>query len=172
MGIDFKFAENSNLAILVTDTDIENGPHILYANEKLLNQTGYTLEELLGQPPSIFYGPKTDQEDTKEIREQLKRGKGFHGPRVCYNKDGSELVTSWKIEPIVIDGVTYICATQDDLSNGILDALNEVKILQKSILAKMPETKNVPNSRKSLSRSDPEGSDASYVGRHRKSNVG
>lgn len=167
-----EFAKDFDLALLLTDTDFSDGPHIVYANEKFEEMVGYKLEEFLGQTPRFFHGPKTNQEETQVIIERLKEGKSFEGARLCYGKGGVELLKNWKIEPILLDGKKYILCQQKDLSICIMDALDKVKTLQRSVLAKMPEQTNVQDSRQSISRGSAERSDPDYIRCHRKSNVG
>lgn len=168
-----EFAKDFDLALLLTDTDFsEGGPHIVYANEKFVEMVGYKLEEFLGQPPSFFHGPKTNQIETKQIIERLKAGKSFEGARLCYGKGGVELLKNWKIEQVVLDGKNYILCQQKDLSICLIDALDKIKSLQRSVLSKMPEYENVPDSRKFISGADAERPDSSYIRCHRKSNVG
>ena len=165
-----KFAANSDLSILLTDSKIDPpGPKIVYANPNLLKMTGYSLEDLLGKTPRIFQGANTDRSVLDRVRACLVDGTPFSGATVNYKKDGSQFLMSWTLEPIVLDGAKYFYAIQTDLTGGLLRALDEVKILQTNLLAKLPESNNVSNSRQSISGSDAEGSLRS--GRHRKSNV-
>jgi PAS domain S-box-containing protein len=136
------FADNSKLSILLTDSHIDPpGPKIVYANANLLRMTGYSLEELLGKTPRIFQGAKTDRVVLDRIRQCLIDGTVFAGATVNYRKDGSE----------------YFYAIQTDLTNGLLEALEEVKTLQLNLLAKLPEKNDVSNYRQSISGSDAEG---------------
>ena len=165
-----KFAENSDLSILLTDSKIDPpGPKIIYANTNLLKMTGYSLEELIGKTPRIFQGANTDRSVLDKVRACLIDGTPFSGATVNYKKDGSQFLMSWTLEPILLDGQKYFYAIQTDLTRGLLRALDEVKILQINLLAKLPESNNVSNSRQSISGSDAEGSLRSR--RHHKSNV-
>jgi len=131
-------ADVSELSILLTDSHIDPpGPKIVYANPNCLRMTGYTLEELIGKTPRIFQGAV--------------------GTTINYRKDGSELLMSWTVETIFLDGIKHFYAIQTDLTNGLLKALNEVKDLQMNLLSKLPEKNNVSNSRQSISGSDVEG---------------
>lgn len=164
------FADNSELSILLTDSKIDPpGPQIIYANANMLKMSGYTIEELLGRTPRIFQGVNTDRSVLARVRACLVDGTQFSGATVNYKKDGTEFLMSWTLEPIILDGIKYFYAIQTDMTGGLLKALDEVKILQTSLLAKLPEPNNVSNNRQSISGSDAEGSLRS--GRHCKSNV-
>jgi PAS domain S-box-containing protein len=165
-----EFADNSDLSILLTDSKIDPpGPKIVYANANLLKMTGYSLEELIGKTPRIFQGASTDRSVLDRVRACLVDGTPFSGATTNYKKDGTPFIMSWTLEPIVLDGEKYFYAIQTDLTGGLLRALEEVKILQINLLAKLPESNNVSNSRQSISGSDAEGSLRS--GRNSKSNV-
>lgn len=153
-----KFADNSELSILLTDSKIEPpGPQIVYANANLLKMSGYTFEELVGRTPRVFQGVNTDRQKLNEMRQCLISGTRFSGAVINYRKDGSEFLMSFTIEPIDLDGTKYFYAVQTDMTGGLLKALEEVKMLQTSLLAKLPEPNNVSNYRESLSGSNAEG---------------
>ena len=83
--------DNANDAILITEaepTDLP-GPRIRYVNCAFTRMSGYTEEEVLGQTPRMFQGPKTDPETTRKIREALK---GWQPIRV-------ELINSRRLDP-------------------------------------------------------------------------
>jgi len=142
-----EFADNFELSILLTDSCIDlPGPKIIYANFNCLKMTGYSLEELTGKTPRIFQGEKTDRSVLSKIRQCLIDGTVFIGATVNYRKDGSEYLMNWIIKPIFLDGHKYFYAIQDDMTNGLLRSLAEVKFLQLNLLSKLPEKSNVPNS--------------------------
>jgi len=168
-----KFTKDYDVAILVTDTDFcADGPHILYANEKFEEMTGYKLDEFIGSTPRFFHGPDTNSEQTKEIIDCIRHGKYFEGVRLIYKKNGTELLRNWTVETVTIDGENYIFCQQRDLSICLIDALDKVKTLQRSILSKIPEQKNALNYRKSISGTDAETFDFDYVKCYCKSNFG
>lgn len=54
--------ENANDAVLVTDAQHDlPGPRIEYVNKAFTRMTGYEPEEVIGQTPRLFQGPKTDR---------------------------------------------------------------------------------------------------------------
>ncbi|MBY0526803.1 MAG: PAS domain S-box protein [Gemmataceae bacterium] len=87
--------------ILITDAQLDlPGPAILYANDCLLRMTGYAMEELVGQTPRIFQGPKTDRNVMQELKQQLGRGGSFTASVVNYRKDGSSFQMEIHAAPI------------------------------------------------------------------------
>lgn len=66
--------------------------------------TGYTREELIGQPPSIFRGPLTEDAVTRAMREALKQGKRFESTITNYKKNGGLFTNKLWVDPIYDDG--------------------------------------------------------------------
>lgn len=63
-------------AVIVTEAQLDSpGPRIVYANPAFARQTGYPVEELIGQTPRILQGPDTDPVMLKELRRRLTRPK-------------------------------------------------------------------------------------------------
>lgn len=88
-------------AILITDANIEGaGPRILFVNEAACRLTGYTDEELLSQPVSILYGPRTSLAEIRKLRETMIAEKPGTVEAIHYRKDESEFVCNWSISPI------------------------------------------------------------------------
>lgn len=88
-------------AILITDSNIEGaGPRILFVNDAACRLTGYSTEELLGQPVSILYGPRTSLAEIRKLRETMIAEKPGTVEAIHYRKDESEFVCNWSISPI------------------------------------------------------------------------
>jgi len=68
-------------------------------NDKLLELTGYTREELIGQPIKILY-PPAEQEIATDIRRHLQRGENWDGETPLLHKDGRTLYTQSTIIPL------------------------------------------------------------------------
>ena len=94
--------ENANDAILVTEAEPFDlpGPRIIYANRVFTRMSGYSLEEVLGQTPRMFQGPKTDPEARRKIREALESWKAIRIEVLNYRKDGSEFWVELNIVPV------------------------------------------------------------------------
>lgn len=93
---------NTNDAVIITEAGpIEPpGPRILYVNQAFTTMTGYSLEEVLGQTPRIFQGPKTDPEAVKRVRDAFLRLQPVTGEAINYRKDGSEFWVEFSIVPV------------------------------------------------------------------------
>jgi PAS domain S-box-containing protein len=87
--------------IVITTSQLElPGPQIVYANSAFCKQTGYALEELLGQTPRIFQGEKTDRKVLDRLKQKLQAGEFFQDSTVNYKKNGSEYWVEWNISAL------------------------------------------------------------------------
>lgn len=81
-------------------TEAKPGYPIIYVNPAICEITGYTVEELIGNSPSILQGEKTEQHVLDDLKNKIHTGKIYHGKTRNYRKDGSEFIMEWKIVPI------------------------------------------------------------------------
>lgn len=109
-------------------TEAEPGYPIIYVNRALCEMTGYTVDELLSQSPSILQGEKSDPRVLAKLKDDLDKGDTFHDKTYNYRKDGSEFIMEWKIVPIRgIEGeiANYLAIQREvgeqELSDGSLD---------------------------------------------------
>ena len=68
-------------------------------NEKFLELTGYSRDELIGEPINILFGT-SDQEVRQDIRRNLMLGKTWSGETPILCKDGSTVFTQSTIMPL------------------------------------------------------------------------
>ncbi|MGM0594637.1 MAG: sensor domain-containing diguanylate cyclase [Pseudomonadota bacterium] len=111
--------EQSYNAVLITDAELDAGPHIIYVNPAFCEMTGYRREELLGETPQILQGPRTDREMLSRLRRNLEQGKAFQGQTVNYRKDGKPYQVQWQITPLDADGsgqTTHYVSVQQDVT--------------------------------------------------------
>ncbi|MYL23974.1 EAL domain-containing protein [Halomonas alkaliantarctica] len=106
---------NAPDAVIVTTAELEPpGPRILYANPAFCRMTGYEAEELLGQTPDMFQGPKTDPKVLQALRESLERQDPFTGSTINYRKDGTPYQVEWSIFHVIDDagGTAFFVSLQ------------------------------------------------------------
>lgn len=90
-------AARTDNAILLTDA----AGRIEWLNEGFTRLTGYTLEEVRGRNPSSFlYGPRTNLETARQIREHLSRDEGARVEILNYSKAGVEHWITLEVQPI------------------------------------------------------------------------
>jgi PAS domain S-box-containing protein len=107
-------------AIVITDADLSRpgGPGIIYVNQTMLDITGYSREELIGQSPRIFQGIDTDREVAARIIAHLRAGETTRDTILNYTKDGTPYWTELNISPVFDDEGTVIAylSIQHDLT--------------------------------------------------------
>ncbi|MCB9077862.1 MAG: PAS domain-containing protein [Anaerolineaceae bacterium] len=93
---------NTNDAILIVTADSDGGQptDIIYANGALTELTGYHQQELIGQSPRIFQGPKTDAETIQQVREAIKRNQRIRREVLNYTKAGDERWVELDLIPV------------------------------------------------------------------------
>ncbi len=106
-------------AVIVTEAQLDSpGPRIVYANSAFARQTGYAVDELIGQTPRILQGPDTDPMLLEELRRRLARGLAFEGRTVNYRKGGQPYNVEWNISPVRNQRgeICYFISVQHDVT--------------------------------------------------------
>ena len=78
-----------NDAVIVTDTDLLNGPHILFMNKAFLDKTGYQQEEMLGKSPRILHDEANRTAINSNIFASLLTGRPAHLEVMNYDRYGN-----------------------------------------------------------------------------------
>jgi len=111
-------AKHALNGVLIADKE----RRIVWANQSLLNITGYTLEELIGQTPKIFQFEKTDLQTIARINESLAKNEIVKEQVLNKGKDGREYWLELNIVPVFEkDEVTSFIAVETDITERILD---------------------------------------------------
>lgn len=108
--------EQSPESIVITNLDSE----IEYINQAYLEQTGYSVEELIGRNPKILQSGKTPVESYRSLRRALSRGQNWQGEFINKRKDGSEFIESVMIAPLrQADGtITHYIGVNSDITEN------------------------------------------------------
>jgi PAS domain S-box-containing protein len=106
--------EQSPLSIIITDT---NGV-IEYVNPKLIANTGYKQEELVGKNPRIFSSGEKQKNEYKELWDTISGGKEWQGEFHNKKKSGELFWEFASISPILDEGgnVTHFIAIKEDIT--------------------------------------------------------
>ena len=78
----------TRMPMMVTDATLPGNP-ITFANEAMVELSGYSLEELLGQDPHFMNGPKTDPEAIRRYQASMREGRDENLEILQYRKDGT-----------------------------------------------------------------------------------
>jgi PAS domain S-box-containing protein len=117
------FCKYSVNPIIITKASFDgpNNPEILYVNDALCKMSGYSFEEVVGQSPKIFQGPKSNRFLLNHLKENLTNGKPFEGFTINYKKDGSEYFVEWNISPVKNENgeIVYYFGLQRDRTDSI-----------------------------------------------------
>lgn len=95
-----------NSAAIFSEADLFGT--ITYANDMLAEISGFTIEEMIGKPHSIFRHPDNPKSLYKEMWETIKSGKIFKATYPNKRKDGSDYWVDATITPVLDkNGVPY-----------------------------------------------------------------
>lgn len=86
-------------ACIVSESDLKG--NITYVNDKLCDVTGYTREECIGQPHSMFRHPDSPKEVFKEMWATIGRGKIFRQIIKNKKKNGDPYWVDAIIAPVI-----------------------------------------------------------------------
>ena len=90
-------------AVVITDTEIiddQNLPKIVFANQAFSEMSGYSLSEIIGQPSSIFYGPKSDKNEYSKMVAALREKKEAVIETIRYKKNKEEYWVNFSMIPV------------------------------------------------------------------------
>jgi diguanylate cyclase (GGDEF)-like protein/PAS domain S-box-containing protein len=107
--------EQSSNVIIITDKQAR----IEYVNAAFVNKTGFSLEEVLGQKPSVLQSGLTPQATYQKMWSQLACGESWHGELVNRYKNGFDTIDSVHISPVRdSEGqITHYLSIQEDISD-------------------------------------------------------
>jgi PAS domain S-box-containing protein len=119
-------AEAANMALRELSQVVEQSPgsivitglnaEIQYVNEAFLRNTGYRLDEVMGQNPRLLQSGKTPAATYVGMWQSLTKGLTWKGEFFNLRKDGSELVEAAVITPLRDahgDIRTYVAVSED-----------------------------------------------------------
>lgn len=109
--------EQSPNSIVITDLDA----NIVFANSALLNSSGYSESEVIGQNPRVLQSGKTHKKVYEEMWATITRGEIWKGELINRRKNGTEYVEYVMISPIRDDEghITNYLAIKDDITEKL-----------------------------------------------------
>jgi PAS domain S-box-containing protein len=122
--------EQSPVAIVITNTlgDIE------YVNNKFLETTGYSFEEILGKNPRILKSEHSTHQEYKNLWHTITSGNEWYGEFQNKKKDGTAYWESASISPILnSQGITtHYIAIKEDITERKLIEQQLIKAKEKA----------------------------------------
>ncbi|BCS86853.1 PAS domain S-box protein [Pseudodesulfovibrio sediminis] len=106
--------EQSPVSVMITD----NEGDIEYVNPAFSSITGYSLEDVIGQKPSILKSGKTPLSVYEELWGTIVKGQHWKGSLINCRKNGEEYWESAIIAPISNDSgeITHFVAVKEDIT--------------------------------------------------------
>ena len=94
--------DRANDAILITEAGPlgASGPRIVYANASFCRESGYAMDEVLGEPHAMLHGPGTDQTALAQLRQEMRQWKPVRAELLNMRKDGTEFWAELDLTPI------------------------------------------------------------------------
>ena len=106
--------EQSPASVLITDTE----GVIEYVNGKFCEVTGYTMEEVIGQKPSLLKSKNTSPDQYKSLWSTITQGNEWRGEFCNRKKNGSLFWEFISISPIkeANGAITHFLAVKEDIT--------------------------------------------------------
>jgi diguanylate cyclase (GGDEF)-like protein/PAS domain S-box-containing protein len=106
--------EQSSSMVVITDAS----GIIEYVNEEFCEVTGYSVEELLSQRPSLLKSGETDAEVYRSMWQALLAGQDWHGEIRNRRKSGALYWSALSVSPILDEdgNVTHFIGLSEDIS--------------------------------------------------------
>ncbi|WP_375581070.1 PAS domain-containing methyl-accepting chemotaxis protein [Marivirga tractuosa] len=135
-----------NVACLVSESDLKG--NITYVNDKLLEVTGYTRQECMGQPHSMFRHADSPKSLFKEMWSTIGKGNIFRGEIKNRKKNGDPYFVDAIIAPVLGPNgkpVKYI---------GVRYDITEQKLREQEIQQAMEEQSDVIEVIRAMAKGD------------------
>ena len=142
-----RFGSRFEMGFIVTDPSIDST--IVFVNNKFVQMTGYSCEEVVGKDLSFLQGEETDMDMILKIDQDLFNGRAVNVELLNYKKDDTPFWNELIVQPILDDeGKTLLIASfiidvsdrkkdelllefQKEIFMGINEGVNIDELMQK-----------------------------------------
>ena len=89
-------------SVIITEPNLndENIPKIVYVNPAFSVMSGYQAEEIIGESPSIFSGPNSDEQEYKKLINAIHNKTECQVETISYKKNKDEYWVSFSMLPV------------------------------------------------------------------------
>lgn len=107
--------EQSPVLVVITDTE----QVIEYANEKTLDQMGYSKNSLIGESIAILRSPKVDKQVIADLDNALAIGEEWRGELLAITIEEESFWVSAKVTPLLddVDEIAHYLYVMEDISD-------------------------------------------------------
>lgn len=107
--------EYSPATIIITDAE----GRIVYANPKLVETTGYQIDEVIGQTPRILKSGETAPSEYRKLWKTIQSGKEWRGTFHNRRRDGTLYWERASISPVYDDTgrISHFMAVKEDITD-------------------------------------------------------
>ncbi len=114
----------ARVSVVITETLGDHGTPIVWVNDAFTATTGWTLDEVRGQDPSLLHGPATDHAVAHRLEAAVRRGESATVTVLNYRKDGSAFWNLATISPVRDDQdeITHWVGVQVDVTDQVTHA--------------------------------------------------
>jgi PAS domain S-box-containing protein len=113
-------------AVIICDTAraTGEGPCIRYVNPAFTQQTGFSTEDVIGQPPRFLYGPGPSDDGRQQIHAAIKRRLPIRQQIQSCRRDGTMFWADLQIAPVAdaTGWFTHWVAIQRDVTTQTIEA--------------------------------------------------
>ena len=88
------------VVILESESNLQPGRSVLYANDAFCQITGYSQDELIGRSLHLLRGPDSDPATLERLRDALDSGDSFKGELLNYRRDGTRFWVEISVVPV------------------------------------------------------------------------
>lgn len=102
-------------------TSAEPGSPVVWVNDAFTRTTGWALEEIVGQRPSVLHGPGTDPQAGRRMAAAVAAGRSATETILNYRKDGTPFWNQVSLSPVADDdgAVTHWVGIQVDVTDRV-----------------------------------------------------
>lgn len=100
-------AKNTNNGVLMLDSEMV----ITWANQAMIDRSGYALEEMLGKNPREFITTDTNSDELKKLKEAIKLKQNVEVEMLQQDKNGANYYVSLNLQPLF---------NADNIHNGFM----------------------------------------------------